>query len=157
MTSKISNALYSFILVFITAFMAKYFTFAGLEYFYDTLEISPLTPEKHYFSYAWMINYLLLFVSFYIVLESKKSIEQFKEANYLFILLIFMQVLWTFSFFYMEQIVISTVVIVLLDIIAALMLHTFFHINKWSFVLLIPYLLWILFATYLNLFISMMN
>ena len=157
MIDKISNALYSFALVFITAVMAKYFTFAGLEYFYDSLEISPLTPEKHYFSYVWMLNYFLLFLSFYIVLESKKSIEQFKEANYLFILLLFMQVLWCFSFFYMEQIVISTVVIVLLDIIAGLMLHTFFYINKWAFVLLIPYLLWILFATYLNIFISMMN
>ena len=157
MMDKISNALYSFTLVFITAVMAKYFTFTGLEYFYDTLAISPLTPEKVYFSHVWMFNYLLLFISFYIVLESKKTIEQFKEANYLFILLLFMQVLWCFSFFYMEQIVISTVVIVLLDIIAGLMLHTFLYINKWAFVLLIPYLLWILFATYLNIFISMMN
>ncbi len=154
---KISNALYSFALVFITAVMAKFFTFAGLEYFYDSLVISPITPEKMYFSYVWMFNYFLLFLSFYIVLESKKSIEQFKEANYLFILLLFMQVLWTFSFFYMEQIVISAIVIVLLDIVAGLMLHTFFYINKWSFILLIPYLLWILFASYLNIFISMMN
>lgn len=154
---KISNALYSFALVFITAVMAKFFTFAGLEYFYDSLVISPITPEKIYFSYIWMFNYFLLFLSFYIVLESKKSIEQFKEANYLFILLLFMQVLWTFSFFYMEQIVISAIVIVLLDIVAGLMLHTFFYINKWSFILLIPYLLWILFASYLNIFISMMN
>ena len=154
---KISNALYSFALVFITAVMAKFFTYAGLEYFYDSLVISPITPEKMYFSYVWMFNYFLLFLSFYIVLESKKSIEQFKEANYLFILLLFMQVLWTFSFFYMEQIVISAIVIVLLDIVAGLMLHTFFYINKWSFILLIPYLLWILFASYLNIFISMMN
>ena len=154
---KISNALYSFALVFITAVMAKFFTFAGLEYFYDSLIISPITPEKNYFSYIWMFNYFLLFMSFYIVLESKKSIEQFKEANYLFILLLFMQVLWTYSFFYMEQIVISAIVIVLLDIVAGLMLHTFFYINKWAFILLVPYLLWILFASYLNIFISMMN
>jgi tryptophan-rich sensory protein len=154
---KISNALYSFALVFITAVSAKFFTFAGLDYFYDTLIISQLTPEQDYFSYIWLFNYFLLFLSFYIVLESKKSIEQFKEANYLFILLLFMQVLWTFSFFYMEQIVISAIVIVLLDIVAGLMLHTFFYINKWSFILLIPYLLWILFASYLNIFISMMN
>ena len=125
--------------------------------FYDTLDIPPGTPENYYFSYAWSGIYVLLFLSFYIVLRSRKTLEQFEDANALFVSQLFLQILWTFSFFYMEQLTASAIVIVLLDIVTALMIHTFFFINKWAFALTIPYLLWLLFATYLNIFVVMLN
>ncbi len=157
MALKIMQGLYSFLLVFITAMLAKYFTDQGMISFYDSLEMPPATPENHYFSYAWGIIYCLLFLSFYIVLNSKSNIEDFRDANALFVMQLFLQILWTFSFFYMEQLWASAVVIVLLDMVVALMMHTFLFINVWAFVLLIPYLLWILFATYLNIFVVMLN
>lgn len=157
MTLKVMHGLYSFILVFVTALVGKYFTSKGLISFYDTLNMPPFTPEKYYFPIAWGFIYILLFISFYIVLSSKKSIDQFDEANALFITQLFLQILWIFSFFYMEQTIASAIVIVLLDMVVALMMHTFLFINIWAFVLLLPYLVWILFATYLNIFIAFLN
>lgn len=157
MVLNIINIIYSFILVFVTALISKYFTDVGLETFYDTLIIPETTPEGGYFSFVWGVLYFLLFVSFFIVLSSKKNDEQAKDAHVLFILQLFLQILWCFSFFYMEQLWTSAVVIIILDMVVALMLHTFFYINKWAFVLLLPYLLWILFATYLNVFIIFLN
>ena len=157
MCCKLSNALYSFFLVLITALVAKYFTAQGMSNFYETLDIPATTPENHYFSYAWRGLYFLLFISFFMILESVKDEEQLLDAKLLFVCQLFMQILWTFSFFYMEQLIASAIVIVLLDIVVALMMHTFFFINKRAFVLTLPYLLWMLFASYLNIAIIFMN
>lgn len=157
MTLKMMQALYSFILVFVTAWISKYITNLGMIPFYDLLEKPIFTPDGKYFSYAWMTIYLLLFVSFYIVLTAQKTSEQFNDANALFISQLFLQIVWVFSFFYMQQIGASAIVIVLLDIVAALMMHTFIFINLWSFILLLPYLAWLMFATVLNIYIYFLN
>ncbi len=157
MILKLAQGMYSFSLVIFTYISAKYFTDIGVDSFYETLNTSQATPENNYFTYIWKILYTLLFLSFYIVLSSKKSIEQYEDANVLFICQLFLQVLWCFSFFYMEQIIASAIVIFLLDILVLLMMHTFYHINKWAFYLLIPYLLWILFASFLNINIAIIN
>ncbi len=157
MRYKFFNVVYSFLLVFITALVAKFFTSQGMDAFYESLDIPKTTPENHYFSYAWRCLYFLLFISFVIILESKKDKEQLLDAKLLFVCQLFMQILWTFSFFYMEQLIASAFVIVLLDVVVALMMHTFFFINKWAFALTIPYFLWILFASYLNIAIIFMN
>lgn len=154
---KLMHGLYSFSLIFITAMLGKYFTFYGLEYFYDTLDLPMFTPQRHYFSIAWGINYFLLFFSFYLVLNTHHDIDEFHDANILFVLQLFLQVLWTFSFFYMEQIYASIVVIVALDVVVMLMMYAFLHINKVAFFLLIPFLIWILFATYLGIGIALIN
>lgn len=80
MALKLMQGLYSFVLVLITALLARYFTEQGMISFYDTLDIPPGTPENHYFSYAWSGIYVLLFLSFYIVLRSRKTLEQFEDA-----------------------------------------------------------------------------
>lgn len=157
MALKFANAIYSFILVFITSLISKYFTDKGLDSFYDTLITPDVTPDGKYFGMAWGIIYFLLFLSFFLILSSKKTDEQSKDAHALFISQLFLQILWCFSFFYMEQLWASSIVIVVLDMVVALMLHTFFYINKWAFILLLPYLAWILFATYLNIFIIFLN
>ena len=157
MILKLAQGMYSFALVIFTYISAKYFTDIGVDTFYETLNTPQTTPENDYFTYIWKILYILLFLSFYVVLSSKKSIEQYEDANVLFICQLFLQVLWCFSFFYMELIVASAIVIVLLDILVFMMMHTFYHINKLAFYLLIPYLFWILFASFLNINIAVMN
>lgn len=157
MALRLTQALYTFVLVFITAMLCRYFTGLGMESFYGTLELPTLTPANHYFSYAWAVIYVLLFISFYITLESQKTEEQFYDANALFVTQLFLQILWTFSFFYLEQLWASAAVIVLLDMVVALLMHTLLFINGWAFVLLVPYLLWLLFATYLNVMLVFLN
>ncbi len=157
MALKITQAIYSFMLVLFTAIFSKYFTDIGLENFYDTLNISDATPKNNYFIYVWRVLYFLLFLSFYIILLSKKSIEQFNDANSLFISQLFLQVLWCFSFFYMEQLIASSIVLILLFGVVLLMMQSFYQINKVAFVLNIPYVVWVLFATFLNIYISFSN
>lgn len=157
MVLRLTQAFYTFVLVFITAMLCRYFTNLGIDSFYNTLELPAGSPDNHYFSYAWGIIYVLLFISFYLTLESKKTEEQFYDANALFVTQLFLQILWTFSFFYLEQLWASAVVIVLLDMVVALLMHTIFFISRRAFVLLVPYLAWLLFATYLNIALVFLN
>ncbi|MBE6462999.1 MAG: tryptophan-rich sensory protein [Alphaproteobacteria bacterium] len=157
MTLKIIQGLYSFILVFITFLISKHFTDIGLENFYETINVSDITPENNYFRYIWKALYILLFLSFFTILVSKKSVEQFDDANALFIFQLFLQILWTFSFFYMGQLLASSIVIVLLVIEAFLMIYVFYPINKWAVLMVFPYLIWIMFASYLNIYIVFIN
>jgi len=68
-----------------------------------------------------------------------------------------LQILWTFSFFYMGQLLASSIVIVLLVIEAFLMIYVFYPINKWAVLMVFPYLIWIMFASYLNIYIVFIN
>ena len=157
MALKLIQGLYSFTLIFITAICSKYFTDIGLESFYESLDIAAQTPQNSYFRYIWRALYFLLFLSFYIILISKKTINDFEDANALFVSQLFLQILWTFSFFYMEQLIASCIVIIMLLCVVLLMLHSFYKINKFSFWILIPYLVWLLFASYLNIYIAFAN
>lgn len=157
MLSKFTYGIYSFFLIFLTSFLAHYFTEKGISAFYGSLALPQHTPENHYFSYAWALIYFLLFISFFLVLTAKATHRLRSEAHFLFVCQLFLQILWTFSFFYTELLTSSAIVIVLLDILVALMMHTFFFISKTAFILTVPYMLWLLFATYLNIFIVMLN
>lgn len=157
MRVKIQYGIYSFALIFVTSLITKYLVYEGLVPFYDILDKPVATPENHYFRYIWNVLYVLMFLGFYSALLTPQSYEQFYDLNTLFLLQLFLQIVWAFSFFYIQQIGVAAVVIVLLDIVAALLMHTLFFINLWSFLLLLPFFLWILFATYLNVFIAFLN
>lgn len=157
MRVKLQYGIYSFALIFVTSLITKYLVNEGLIPFYDILEKPVGTPENNYFRYIWNTLYVLMFLGFYTALLTPQRYEQFYDLNTLFILQLFLQIVWTFSFFYIQQIGVSAVVIVLLDIVAALLMHTLFFINLWSFFLFLPFLIWILFATYLNVFIAFLN
>ena len=157
MIIKLKLAVYSFMLVFVTASVTKYLVDFGLVPFYDLLDVPAITPNKQYFRYIWNIIYVLLFFGFYWALISEQTDVQYADLNTLFIMQLFLQILWTFCFFYVQHITASAFVIVLLDIVTALFMHTLFFINLRSFFLILPYFLWLLFATFLNIYIIFLN
>lgn len=157
MTLRFAQGLYSFMLVLATALLTKYFVTQGIDIFYGSLNLPEATPDNSYFSYIWRALYILLFISFFLILRADKPQELADDAGALFVSQLFLQILWAFSFFYLEQLTAAAIVIVLLDIVAALMIHTFFFISKTAFVLTLPYMLWLLFATYLNIYILFIN
>ena len=157
MSFKIRQFLYSFLLVFATAVITKYLVNTGLIPFYDLLDKPQATPPHKYFRYIWNVIYVLLFIGFYVALASKKSREQSYDLHALFVMALFLQVLWTYSFFYLQQLGVSVVVILFLDIVSALLMHTLLLISTTAFFLIMPYFIWLLFATYLNVFIVFLN
>ncbi len=115
---------------------------------FNTLIKPPFAPMDYVFAPVWGVLYVLIFASF-IIYFLKKSENKNLGYVYFFIQLGF-NFLWTPSFFYLKNILLAFVVVIFLDIFVFLTVKKFYSVSKISAILLIPYFLWILFATYLN-------
>ena len=80
-----------------------------------------------------------------------------KYALQIFWLNMLQQIIWTYVFFYSGMFLAGFFVIALLDFVTVLLLDAYYHLRKISGYLLLPYLFWLLFATYLNWGITDLN
>ena len=117
---------------------------------YDNLTKPFLNPPAWIFSPVWIILYVTLLVS--LILYSIKFTQKNKFNGYIiFIIHMIFNILWSPVFFVLQKIGIALFIIVIIDITAILMVKTFFSVSKVAGLMLIPYLAWVLFATYLNI------
>lgn len=152
----IYNFLYSLLSVLITAFFCSYFTRVGIDNFYGELKLSTLNPPNYVFPIVWTILYAILVISFDLVLNHFEK-SRIRPAAQIFILNLFLQVLWTFTFFYNAYFLVGFAIIVVLDFVTIYMIKIFYNIHKIAGLILIPYLIWLLFATYLNWAVMNLN
>jgi tryptophan-rich sensory protein len=123
---------------------------------YASLIKPPLSPPGWLFGVVWPILYLLMGIAAYIIYQAPQSPEREKAIN-LYWVQLFINFLWPIVFFRFEWFWISVLVILLLDVLVLITTILFYRINKIAGYLMIPYLLWILFATYLNIGIAVLN
>ena len=121
---------------------------------YNDLIKPTLSPPGIVFPIAWTIMYLLIGIS-YTLLKEKGKVP--KETKQLYYTQLIFNYLWTFIFFVFRLRLLSVLWIIILDILVILMTYQFYKQNKISGILLIPYVLWLLFATYLNISIYFLN
>ena len=114
---------------------------------YQSIEKSSLTPAPYVFGIVWPILYLSMgVVSYY-----KSS-----KIYYLYIFQLLLNGSWSWLFFYFNLPLIALIDICLLVVINCLIQQKLIT-NKVLFFIYLPYLLWILYASYLNLIIVLLN
>lgn len=121
---------------------------------YETLNKPILAPSGNVFPIVWTIIYILMGIS-YGILKSKKLNS--REIDYLYYVQLALNGLWSIFFFILKWRLFSSIWIIILTIVVVLMIIEFYRKNKISGLLQIPYLLWLLFAYYLNLSIYVLN
>ena len=121
---------------------------------YNSLNKSPLNPPNLLFPIAWSILYILLAVSVSIIINIK---PMDKKAIVVFIIQLILNSLWTYIFFGLKQPLFGLIEIIILDIMIIITIFKFKNISKLSSLLLVPYLLWCLFASYLTFHIVIFN
>lgn len=144
------------LMIVFTFFIGGFFSFfiPNSRGFYASLEKPPLSPSGFIFPIVWSIIYILMGISLYIVSEY----EYKKEENYLiYIIQLVVNSLWTLLFFGFNLKFLSFLWILLLIVLVITMLISFYKTNKWAGILNIPYLLWLMFAAYLNFGIYILN
>ncbi|MGN0191983.1 MAG: TspO/MBR family protein [Candidatus Gastranaerophilaceae bacterium] len=123
---------------------------------YTNLTKPPLTPPAEVFAPTWTILYTFMALSLYLYL-TKKSVKS-KTAGYVyFSIQIILNLLWTPVFFGLQNVLAASVLIMILDIFVVMTIVEFRKISKLAGILLIPYFLWLVFATYLAFGILIMN
>ena len=121
---------------------------------YNSLIQPPLAPPSIAFPIVWTILYVLMGVS-YGILDSNSLVDS--NINLIYYLQLFVNALWSIFFFVLKWRFFSFLWILLLLVLVIIMILEFYNKNKIAGLLQIPYLLWIVFATYLNFAIYVLN
>lgn len=127
---------------------------------YTSLERPFFAPPGWLFGVAWTILYILIGIVFARLIEKSFGEKQNKEGKgtlILFTVHFIMNLLWSFWFFGLGLFWFSAVWIILMDILLWVILTRLKKIDPLSWKLMIPYFLWLLFATALNLSIAFLN
>lgn len=132
--------------------------FAGdLKASYATFTKPVLAPPDWLFGIAWAILYLFMGIAAYLIYRSTVPKERKKIALVWYALQLFINFIWSIIFFRADSMWLAFAVIIILDILVLITLIRFKQINKNAFLLMLPYFIWILFATYLNIAFAILN
>ena len=123
---------------------------------YKNLNKSSITPANYIFSIVWSILYFLMFISFLIIVQNKECNPYCLGIVY-FMIQFSLNLMWTTVFFRYKMIKLSLFLIFLIFLFGSFTYLNFYKINKFAGYLLIPYLLWLLLAFYMNLYIVIYN
>lgn len=123
---------------------------------YQNLNKSFLTPSAKFFSFAWIILYSLITLSFIFYIKAGLSKKDILPIA-LFILGLILNFLWSFIFFIKHEILLAAFAIIGMILLLIPVIILFYMKIKISGILLIPYLLWLFFALYLNFYILYAN
>ena len=121
---------------------------------YNSLIKPAFSPPSILFPIVWTILYILMGIS-YGILDNDNLIT--REIKNIYYIQLTFNALWPIIFFILKWRLISIIWIIILDILVIIMIIKMFKQKKIVGYLQIPYLIWILFATYLNLFIYILN
>ena len=120
----------------------------------DTLNKPFLTPPSVVFPIAWGILYVLMGIS-YGILKDKGLTD--KKIDIVYYVQLGINALWSIFFFVFKWRLFAFLWILLLLASVITMTVEFYKKNKTSGLLQIPYILWIVFASYLNLTLYLLN
>ena len=146
---KINPKIYSIILVIITLIVGSLASSnTGTDSWYQGLVKSNLNPPGYVFGIVWPILYLLMGITAW---------RTFYTIKKLFYVQLFFNAIWSWLFFSFHLPVISLVDIWILIFINIKILFMVLKQDKLAAFLYTPYIVWLLFASYLNLFIVLNN
>ena len=136
--------------------LAAFLTGGGMEVF-ESVNKPPLSPPTWLFPVVWTILYTLMGISSYLILTSEAEREEVQNALSIYAYQLAVNFLWPTFFFNFQWYFFSFLWLLLLIVLVAAMIREFYKISKPAAFLNIPYLIWLIFAGYLNLTIWWLN
>lgn len=121
---------------------------------YNSLIQPTWAPPGFLFPIVWTILYILMGIS-YGILKSNALLDS--KTTTIYYLQLFVNALWSIFFFVFKWRLFAFVWILLLIILVYIMVKEFYSKNKVAGLLQLPYLLWIIFASFLNLTVYLLN
>lgn len=122
---------------------------------YAQINRPALSPPGFLFPIVWTILYILMGISSYGIYISSSPDKW--QALKTYGVQLFFNFLWSILFFGLTLYLPAFFWLLALIFLIALMIYRFYQIKPWTAYLQIPYLLWCLFAAYLNLSIYLLN
>lgn len=133
------------------------FTIPAIPIWYATLNKPPFAPPNWIFGPVWTLLYFLMGVSFYLIWQQDWGKKKVRVARNYFLAQLVLNFIWSPIFFGLRSPLSGLVIIVAMWILIVMTIKKFYPLSKWAAYLLVPYLLWVSFATLLNAFIVVLN
>ena len=124
---------------------------------FSALNKPALSPPGWLFPVVWTILYVLMGFSSYLVITSGAGKNKIRDALILYGLQLLFNFFWSIWFFNLGWYLFAFVWLLILWVLIFNTIASFYEISKPAAYLLIPYLLWVTFAGYLNFAIYLMN
>ncbi len=157
---KFKNALKLFDSILIceaAGIIGSFFTMSQIESWYVTLQMPAFSPPNYVFGPVWTTLYALMGVALFLVWREGLNTQHVKKALGVFAVQLVLNSLWSIVFFGLHSPLGALVVIVALLVSIVWSMIEFYKISRAATWLLVPYLLWVSFATYLNAAIWYIN
>jgi translocator protein len=154
----LKNKFISFILFFIITYTASFIgrmaTISFKEPWYSGLIKSNYNPPEWIFAPVWTTLYLMMTLAIWFFWHSKN-----RDMNtiYIYFIHIVFNTTWSIIFFGLHQILFALIVLMLLIFLIVILIQRFKRVNLVSYYLMIPYLLWTLYALFLNFSLLILN
>lgn len=155
--NKISKLIFSIAACETTGLIATPFTIAAVPTWYASLNKPSFSPPNWIFGPIWIVLYLMLGIAAYFIWSKGTKKKNVKEALIIFIIQLVLNFLWSILFFGFHSSILGLLDIVLLLLAIVKTISKFYKISSRAAFLLIPYLLWVIFASILNLTIVLLN
>jgi len=133
------------------------FTTSAIPNWYAALEKPSFSPPNWIFGPAWILLYILMGISVYLIWQRVNENKTARGALWLFWIHLFFNAIWSIIFFGLHNPGLAFTDIIIIWLLIVVLMIKFWPINKWSTYLLIPYLFWVSFASVLNYFIWYLN
>ena len=141
----------------LAGFVGSLFTTPSIPGWYAGLTKPPFNPPGWIFAPVWTTLYALMGLAAWLVYDKGVRRADVRRALFVFVVQLILNVLWSITFFGAHQILGAFVIIVALWILILGTILRFLKISKAAAYLLVPYLLWVSFATVLNVSLYVLN
>lgn len=147
----------SLIICQLAGIVGSVFTITSVVSWYPTLIKPSFSPPSYLFAPVWLTLYTLMGISLYLVWQKKTKKKKVKQALILFGIHLFLNALWSVIFFGLKNIAFAFFEIIILWFFILVVIYKFWKIEPKAGILLLPYLLWVSFASILSYSIWLLN
>jgi benzodiazapine receptor len=154
---NIIKLIFSITICQVAGVMGSIFTSPSIPVWYATLQKPYFSPSNWIFAPVWILLFTLMGISLYLILIENLNDNTVKIGIAIFSFQLLLNISWSFLFFSLQNILYALLEIIILWFAILLTIYQFWKINKKSPYLLIPYLLWVTFAAFLNFTIWRLN
>ncbi len=140
----------------LTGGISGYFTIQGVNTWYPALHKPFFNPPNTIFGPVWTSLYMLMGISFYLILKQPKSNAR-NNAIGIFTIQLVLNFFWSIIFFNLHFIALALIDIILMWAAIIAMIVLFHCVNRLASLLQLPYIAWVSFATLLNAAILYLN
>lgn len=137
--------------------LGSLWTFSSVKTWYPSLSKPLWNPPAYVFGPVWTTLYLMIALSGWRIFITKGDIKRKNKALTLYGMQLFFNLMWSFFFFYLRSPLLGMLDILCLLIFLFYTIQAFHRIDKTASWLLVPYLLWTVYAMTLNVALWRLN